>query len=42
MGGTSIKFAVVQGSAILDRAEPMPTADFPGPEAVINEVGGRL
>ena len=42
MGGTSIKFAVVQGTQIIGRAAPMPTADYPGPEAVVSEVGKRL
>ena len=42
MGGTSIKFAVVQGTEIIDRGEPMPTADFPSPEAVVSEIGRRL
>ena len=42
MGGTSIKFAVVQGTQIIDRAEPMPTADFPDPESIICELGRRL
>ena len=42
MGGTSIKFAVVRGSEIIDRGEPMPTADFSGPEAVVCEIGRRL
>ena len=42
MGGTSIKFAVVRGTEIIDRAEPMPTADYPSPESVISELGRRL
>lgn len=42
MGGTSIKFAVVRGTEIVGRCEPMPTADFTGPEAVVSEVGRRL
>ena len=42
MGGTSIKFAVVQGTEIIDRGEPMPTADYPSPEAVVSEIGRRL
>lgn len=42
MGGTSIKFAVVQGTEIIGRGEPMPTADYPSPEAVVGEIGRRL
>ena len=42
MGGTSIKFAVVQGTEIIGRGEPMPTAEFPSPEAVTGEIGNRL
>ncbi|MCH5284106.1 MAG: ROK family protein [Akkermansiaceae bacterium] len=42
MGGTSIKFAVVQGTELVARCEPMPTADYPSPEAVVSEVGKRL
>lgn len=42
MGGTSIKFAVVQGTDIIGRGEPMPTAEFPSPESVVSEIGKRL
>lgn len=42
MGGTSIKFAVVRGTEIVDRGAPMPTADYPSPESVVSEIGLRL
>ena len=42
MGGTSIKFAVVRGTEIIDRAEPVRTQDFVAPDAIFAEVGKRL
>ncbi len=42
MGGTSIKAAVVQGTKILRKTEPMSTPDYPTPEAVIEELARRV
>ncbi len=42
MDGTSIDFAVVQGSTVIMRAESMRMADYPTPDAAINEIGARL
>ena len=42
MGGTSIKFAVVKGTELIGRAEPVRTQDFVSPEAIFAEVGKRL
>ena len=42
MGGTSIKIAVVQGTELIARAEPVRTQDFVAPEAIFEEVGKRL
>lgn len=42
MGGTTIKFAVVQGKEIVARCEPMHTADYPDPDTVVSEIGRRL
>ena len=42
MGGTSIKFAVVQGTQIVYKAEPMQTTDYASPDAIVEEIGKRL
>ena len=42
MGGTSIKFAVVQGTDIVYKAEPMQTTDYPSPDCIVEEIGRRL
>ncbi len=42
MGGTSIKFAVVKGTELIGRAEPVRTQDFVAPDAIFAEVGKRL
>lgn len=42
MGGTSIKFAVVQGTNIVYKGAPMPTAEYPSPDAIVEEIGRRL
>ncbi len=42
MGGTTIKAAVVQGTNILGRIEPMVTPDYPSPEAIVEELARRL
>jgi len=42
MGGTSIKFAVVCGTEIVYKGEPMPTQEYPTPEAIVQEIGNRL
>lgn len=42
MGGTSIKFAVVRGTELIGRAEPVRTQDFVSPDAIFAEVGKRL
>ncbi len=42
MGGTTLKAAVVQGTEILRKAEPMVTLDFPSPEAIVEELARRI
>ena len=42
MGGTSIKFAVVQGANILHKADPLPTAEYASPEAILEAVAARV
>ncbi len=42
MGGTTIKAAVVQGTNILRRIEPMVTLEYPSPEAIVDELARRL
>ncbi len=42
MGGTTIKAAIVQGTTILRKMEPMVTLDYPSPESIIEELGRRL
>lgn len=42
MGGTSIKFAVVQGTSIVHKAEPLQTGEFSSPEEIIEAIGQRL
>ncbi len=42
MGGTTIKAAVIQGTTILRKAEPMVTLDYPSPEAIIEELNRRV
>ncbi len=42
MGGTTLKAAVVQGTSILRKAEPMVTLDYPSPEAIIEELARRV
>ncbi len=42
MGGTTIKAAVVQGTRILRKAEPMVTLDYPSPEAIVEELARRV
>lgn len=42
MGGTSIKFAVIRGTEIIFKGEPMPTHEYPTPEAIVQEIGNRL
>ncbi len=42
MGGTSIKFAVINGTEIVHKGAPMPTRDYPSPEAIVDEIGRRL
>lgn len=42
MGGTSIKIAVIGGTEILEKAEPVATMDYGTPEAVFTEVGKRI
>ncbi len=42
MDGNSIDFAVVLGSTIMMRGEPMITADYPTPDAAITEIGARI
>ena len=37
-GGTSVKFGVCQNGEIIGRADPIPTARFAGPEALIAEI----
>ncbi len=42
MGGTSIKFAVVRGTNIVFKANPVRTFEFSSPEAIMSEIGKRL
>lgn len=42
MGGTSIKFAVVQGTKIVFKGEPMHTQQYPSPDSIVTEIGNRL
>ncbi len=42
MGGTTVKTAVVQGTQILRKAEPMITQDYPSPEAIVEELARRV
>ncbi len=42
MGGTTIKAAIIQGTNILRKAEPMVTLDYPSPEAIIEELNRRV
>ena len=42
MGGTSIKIAVIRGTDIICKAEPVATMEFGTPEAVFTEVGKRI
>ncbi len=42
MGGTSIKAAVVQGTNILRKIDPMSTPDYPSPEAIVEELARRV
>lgn len=40
-GGTSVKLGVCRGGELLCTDEPIPTADFVGPEALISEMARR-
>lgn len=42
MGGTSVKYGVVRGAEILRTGEPIITADFKGPKALIAEMTRRV
>ncbi len=42
MGGTTIKAAIIRGTSILRKAEPMVTLDYPSPEAIIEELNRRI
>ena len=42
MGGTTIKFAVVQGTDIIYKGQPMQTGDYPSPDCIVEEIGNRL
>ena len=42
MDGRTIDFAVIHGSNIIMRAEPISTADFASPDAVIEQIGQRI
>ncbi len=42
MGGTTLKAAVVQGTEVLRKIEPMVTLDYPSPEAIVEELARRL
>lgn len=41
-GGTSVKLGVCRGGELLCTDEPIPTADFHGPHALINEMAARV
>lgn len=42
MGGTTIKFAVVQGTDVIFRGNPMQTGDYESPDCIVEEIGNRL
>lgn len=42
MGGTSVKYGVVRGAEILQSGEPIITADFKGPKALVAEMTRRV
>ncbi len=42
MGGTTLKAAVVQGTRILAKMEPMVTPDYPSPESIVEELARRV
>lgn len=42
MGGTSIKFAVVQGAAVVHKGEPLPTAAFASPDEILRATARRI
>lgn len=41
-GGTSVKLGVCRGGELLTTDAPIPTADFPGPAALIGEMARRV
>ncbi len=41
-GGTSVKLGVCRGADLLETDEPIPTADHPGPEALIRVMAERI
>ena len=41
-GGTSVKLGVCQGDELLVTDEPIPTASFAGPAALIGEMAARV
>jgi glucokinase len=41
-GGTSVKLGVCRAGELLCTDEPIPTADFHGPHALINEMAARV
>ena len=41
-GGTFVKIGVCRGAELLETAAPIPTADHPGPEALIRAIADRV
>lgn len=41
-GGTTVKLGVCRAGELLDTVEPIPTADHPGPEALIRAMAERI
>jgi glucokinase len=41
-GGTSVKFGVCSNDSILEKADPLPTADFAGADPLINAILDRI
>lgn len=42
MGGTSIKFAVVQGASIVHKGAPLPTASYASPSEILHATAARV
>ncbi len=42
MGGTTVKFGVCRGAEIVFKDAPLPTADFKGPDELVQAIVGRI